>query len=60
MLHTVLQVSKTNATGERLKEAQSINQSLSALGLVIFALSGLKNKKQVFVPYRNRFVCQLP
>jgi hypothetical protein len=40
-------VGKTNVSGDRLKEAQKINQSLSALGLVIFALSSAhgKNKK---------------
>uniref|UniRef100_A0A7S2BUC2 Kinesin-like protein n=1 Tax=Florenciella parvula TaxID=236787 RepID=A0A7S2BUC2_9STRA len=43
-------VSKTDATGERLKEAQNINKSLSALGDVINALSG---KKAAHVPYRN-------
>ena len=43
-------VSKTDATGERLKEAQNINRSLSALGDVINALS---NKKSTHVPYRN-------
>ena len=42
-------ISKTDATGERLKEAQSINKSLSALGDVIGALGG--NSKHV--PYRN-------
>ena len=43
-------VSKTDATGERLKEAQAINKSLSALGDVIAALGG---KKGTHVPYRN-------
>ena len=37
---------KTGATGTRLKEAQKINQSLTALGDVISALS--KNEK--FIP----------
>ena len=42
-------VSKTAASGQRLKEAQNINRSLSALGDVIAALgSGSKH-----VPYRN-------
>lgn len=40
---------KTGATPEQLKEAQSINKSLSALGDVIQALSTEQN----FVPYRN-------
>ncbi|DAZ98660.1 TPA: hypothetical protein N0F65_008786 [Lagenidium giganteum] len=42
-------VSKTAATGQRLKEAQNINRSLSALGDVIAALGA--NSKHV--PYRN-------
>ena len=42
-------VSKTAASGQRLKEAQNINRSLSALGDVIAAL-GNKSKH---VPYRN-------
>lgn len=42
-------VSKSGADGARLKEAQSINKSLSALGDVISAL----RNKQSFVPYRN-------
>lgn len=42
-------VGKTDATGARLKEAQHINKSLSALGDVVQALStGSKH-----VPYRN-------
>lgn len=41
---------KTDATGDRLKEAQSINKSLSALGDVINALG---SKKSTHVPYRN-------
>jgi len=40
--------SKTEATGERLKEAQKINLSLSALGNVISALVDGKSKH---VPY---------
>jgi len=42
-------VSKTAASGQRLKEAQNINRSLSALGDVIAALGS--NSKHV--PYRN-------
>jgi hypothetical protein len=46
---------KTGATGDRLKEAQSINMSLSALGDVIGCLcSGEK-----FVPYRNNKLTML-
>ncbi|KAE8908194.1 Kinesin-like protein [Phytophthora fragariae] len=46
---------KTGATAERLKEAQAINKSLSALGDVISALS--TNEK--FIPYRNNKLTQL-
>lgn len=46
---------KTGATHERLKEAQSINKSLSALGDVISALS--TNEK--FIPYRNNKLTQV-
>lgn len=42
-------VSKSGAEGARLKEAQNINTSLSALGDVISALA----KKQAHVPLRN-------
>lgn len=45
-------VGKTGAANERLKEAQNINRSLSALGDVIGALSETK-KKSNHVPYRN-------
>eukprot|EP00466_Bigelowiella_natans_P005311 jgi/Bigna1/48938/estExt_Genewise1.C_360012 len=47
--------SKTGATAEQMKEAQSINQSLSALGNVIAALSsGSKH-----VPYRSHVLTNL-
>ena len=42
-------VSKSGATGQQLKEAQSINKSLSALGDVISALTSGSSH----VPYRN-------
>ncbi|XP_074305368.1 kinesin-like protein KIN-14Q [Silene latifolia] len=42
-------IAKTEAQGERLKEAQNINRSLAALGDVISALA---NKSQ-HVPFRN-------
>jgi kinesin family protein C2/C3 len=42
-------VSKSGATGQRLKEAQNINKSLSALGDVIQARAA----KRGHVPYRN-------
>ena len=43
-------LSRTQATGIQLKEAQNINKSLSALGDVIQARG---NKKATHVPYRN-------
>ncbi|KAL1545996.1 Kinesin-like protein KIN-14I, variant 2 [Salvia divinorum] len=46
---------KTDAVGERLKEAQHINRSLSALGDVIAALA----QKNAHVPYRNSKLTQL-
>ncbi|CAE6184968.1 unnamed protein product [Arabidopsis arenosa] len=42
-------LSKSGATGDRLKETQAINKSLSALSDVIFALA----KKEDHVPFRN-------
>lgn len=49
---------KTGAGAERLKEAQSINKSLSALGDVIAALSE-GNSANKFIPYRNNKLTQL-
>ncbi|XP_054825730.1 kinesin-like protein KIN-14J isoform X2 [Prosopis cineraria] len=48
-------VDRSEATGDRLKEAQHINKSLSALGDVIFALA----QKSQHVPYRNSKLTQL-
>ncbi|XP_057308656.1 kinesin-like protein KIF13A isoform X3 [Hydractinia symbiolongicarpus] len=50
--------SKTNASGDRLKEGSNINKSLTTLGLVISALADqasgkAKQKKASFVPYRD-------
>jgi len=55
-------VEKSGATGERLREAQHINRSLSALGDVVEALAkrgqGSKNCGQ-HVPYRNSRLTRL-
>ena len=48
-------VGKTGATADRLREATSINKSLSALGNVISALS----TGAAFVPYRDNKLTQL-
>ncbi|XP_052794090.1 early endosome antigen 1-like isoform X2 [Mya arenaria] len=48
-------VAKTQAGAEQLKEAMSINKSLSALGDVISALSS----DQQFIPYRNNKLTML-
>ncbi|CAI8617556.1 unnamed protein product [Vicia faba] len=42
-------LSKSGSTGDRLKETQAINRSLSSLSDVIFALA----KKEDHVPFRN-------
>ncbi|PNY09833.1 kinesin-1-like protein [Trifolium pratense] len=42
-------LSRSGATGDRLKETQAINQSLSSLSNVIFALA----KKEEHVPFRD-------
>ncbi|XP_044487038.1 kinesin-like protein KIN-14J isoform X2 [Mangifera indica] len=46
---------RSEATGDRLKEAQHINKSLSALGDVIFALA----QRSPHVPYRNSKLTQV-
>ncbi|CAM0954505.1 unnamed protein product [Alopecurus aequalis] len=48
-------IERSEATGDRLKEAQHINKSLSALGDVIFALA----QKNAHVPYRNSKLTQV-
>lgn len=48
-------LSRTDATGDRLKEAQSINKSLSALGDVIASLA----KRDKHVPFRNSKLTQV-
>ena len=41
----------TQATGQRLEESKKINQSLSALGNVIAALTDIKSRPHI--PYRD-------
>ncbi|XP_040999316.1 kinesin-like protein KIN-14K isoform X5 [Juglans microcarpa x Juglans regia] len=48
-------VDRSEVIGDRLKEAQHINKSLSALGDVIFALA----QKNPHVPYRNSKLTQV-
>lgn len=48
-------VDRSEVTGDRLKEAQHINKSLSALGDVIYALA----QKTSHVPYRNSKLTQV-
>lgn len=48
-------IERSEVTGDRLKEAQHINKSLSALGDVIFALA----QKSPHVPYRNSKLTQV-
>ncbi|KAK4782474.1 hypothetical protein SAY86_016576 [Trapa natans] len=48
-------VDRSEVAGDRLREAQHINKSLSALGDVIFALS----QKSAHVPYRNSKLTQV-
>ncbi|KAG7956584.1 hypothetical protein I3843_11G131300 [Carya illinoinensis] len=48
-------VGRSEAIGDRLREAQHINKSLSALGDVIFALA----QKNLHVPYRNSKLTQV-
>lgn len=48
-------VDRSAVTGDRLKEAQHINKSLSALGDVIFSLS----QKTSHIPYRNSKLTQV-
>ena len=51
-------ISKTGARGQTIEEAKNINTSLSALGLVIEALSEGNNSNK-FVPFRNSKLTQL-
>lgn len=48
-------LSRSNATGERLKEAQAINKSLSSLADVFVAIG----KKSSHIPYRNSKLTQV-
>uniref|UniRef100_A0A453C4H2 Kinesin motor domain-containing protein n=1 Tax=Aegilops tauschii subsp. strangulata TaxID=200361 RepID=A0A453C4H2_AEGTS len=42
-------LNKSGATGDRLKETQAINKSLSCLSDVIFSIA----KKEEHIPFRN-------
>ncbi|KAL3652683.1 hypothetical protein CASFOL_002364 [Castilleja foliolosa] len=48
-------IDRSEVTGDRLREAQHINKSLSALGDVIFSLA----QKSAHVPYRNSKLTQV-
>ena len=48
-------IKRTGATGERLSEAKSINQSLSALGDVVYSLA----TKKEHIPFRNNKLTHL-
>lgn len=48
-------MAKSEAAGQQLKEAQSINRSLSALGEVISALQ----QGAAHIPYRNSKLTQV-
>lgn len=47
--------SQAKTEGERLREANNINKSLTTLGMVISALSrrSTSGKKKSFIPYRD-------
>lgn len=47
----------TGATGQRLEESKKINQSLSALGNVIKALT--ENNNRVHIPFRDSKLTRL-
>jgi hypothetical protein len=49
-------VKKTNSSGQQLEEAKTINKSLSALGLVINALT---DEKSSHIPYRDSKLTRL-
>lgn len=49
-------VKKTNSSGQQLEEAKTINKSLSALGMVINALT---DEKSTHVPYRDSKLTRL-
>ena len=50
-------LSVTGATGKRLEECKKINQSLSALGNVISALT--ENRPRTHIPYRDSKLTRL-
>lgn len=46
-------LSKSDSSGQRLQEAQSINSSLAALGKVVMTLYNSNDKSNVHIPYRD-------
>ncbi len=52
-------LSGTLATGDRMKEGVSINQSLSCVGNCIHALAEKANGKNTKVPYRDSVLTRL-
>ena len=48
----------TGATGQRLEECKKINQSLSAIGNVIVALTDKKNQRN-HIPYRDSKITRI-
>ena len=52
-------ISKTGATGDRLKEACSINKSLMTLGIVIKQLVKKQNGEKTIISYRNSVLTRI-
>ena len=52
-------ISKTGATGDRLKEACSINKSLMTLGIVIKQLVKKQNGQKTIISYRNSVLTRI-
>ena len=52
-------IAKTGATGDRLKEACSINKSLMTLGIVIKQLVKKQNGEKTIISYRNSVLTRI-